>query len=366
MELPGNGQLHLYPRPVLMLPWHRSHRLSLNPGHAMILCLSHTQDFYTIDIVQNAFRELGHDVYRLNTDDFSQELTFSYASQPDRSLSFTLHTRDRSFSSSDVSGVWYRKLWGVKPPPELDPQFQSIFYQEYTTMRDLFFDALRHVPWMNPIAQDHWIGGNKALQLELARRNGLEIPESLFTNDPEQVRHFFYETCKGQMITKLHGTLSRSMSGDTPFFPTTQVAEQDLEQLTGLPYCPMIFQELVPKAYELRIVYVDGEFFAGKIDASSSARGRTDWRIASDIPLVWQAYTLPEDIAGALDRMMKEMGLLFGAIDVIRHTDGRYIFLEVNPQGEWGMLQRDLGYAIGQTIASKLSARIPTTQPLMN
>ena len=35
-----------------------------------------------------------------------------------------------------------------------------------------------------------------------------------------------------------------------------------------------------------------------------------------------------------------------------------YIFLEVNPQGEWGMIQRDLGYPIGETIAEKLVARV--------
>lgn len=332
----------------------------------MILCLSHTQDFYTIDIVQQTLQELGQEVYRLNADEFSHQLTFSYAAKVGGPLSFTVQTQDRSFSSNDITAVWYRKLWGIKAPPELDPQFQPIFYQEYTTMRDLFFDALRHVPWMNPILQDHWIGGNKALQLDLARQNGLDIPLSLFTNDPDQVKSFFYDTCHGQMIAKLHGTLSRSMNGDTPFFPTTRIGAEDLEQLQSLPYCPMIFQELIPKAYELRIVYVDGDFFTGKIDASGSERGRTDWRVASDIPLVWQPYELPGTVASSLSKMMQAMGLLFGAIDMIRHTDGRYIFLEVNPQGEWGMLQRDLGYPIGQTIAQKLVARIPSTQTLMN
>jgi glutathione synthase/RimK-type ligase-like ATP-grasp enzyme len=55
--------------------------------------------------------------------------------------------------------------------------------------------------------------------------------------------------------------------------------------------------------------------------------------------------------------MMNTMGLVFGAIDVIKQKDGQYVFLEVNPQGEWGMLQRDLGYPIGETIANKLVER---------
>ena len=324
----------------------------------MILCLSHTQDYYTIDIVQKALQELGQDVYRLNTDEFAHEITFDYTASASQAPTFAVQAKGRSFTSTDVTAVWYRKLWSIKPPPELDPQFQSIFYQEYTTMRDLFLDALRQVPWMNPLHQDHWVGGNKALQLELAQQSGLDIPASLFTNNAEQVAAFFRDPCQGKMITKLHGSLSRSMSGNAPFFPTTQIAEEDLERLDTLAYCPMIFQELIPKAYELRIAYVDGAFFAGKIDASDSQKGKTDWRVATDVPLSWQPYVLPDTVSHALDLMMREMGLLFGAIDMIRHTDGRYIFLEVNPQGEWGMLQRDLDYPIGQTIAQKLVARL--------
>lgn len=325
----------------------------------MILCLSHTQDYYTIDIVQQTLQEMGHEVYRLNTDQFGQKISFGYDTRPDhKSLAFTLHTAERSFSSDEVSAVWYRKLWSIRTPEELDPQFSAIFHQEYTTMRDLFFDALRHVPWMNPLLQDHWIGGNKALQLEMAAQSGLDIPASLFSNDPQKVRTFFHAACKGQMIGKLHGTLSRSMSGSSPSFPTTRITEQELEGLDSLVYCPMIFQELIPKAYELRIIYIDGTFFAGKIDAGHSQKSSTDWRFATDISLSWQPYTLPETLCRSLGVMMEQMGLLFGAIDMIRHTDGRYLFLEVNPQGEWGMLQRDLGYPIGQIIAQKLVARI--------
>jgi glutathione synthase/RimK-type ligase-like ATP-grasp enzyme len=43
---------------------------------------------------------------------------------------------------------------------------------------------------------------------------------------------------------------------------------------------------------------------------------------------------------------------------MIRRPDGEYVFLEVNPQGEWGMLQKYLGYPIAQTIAEKLVNKI--------
>jgi glutathione synthase/RimK-type ligase-like ATP-grasp enzyme len=56
--------------------------------------------------------------------------------------------------------------------------------------------------------------------------------------------------------------------------------------------------------------------------------------------------------------MMKEMGLYIGAIDMIKGKDGQYYFLEVNPQGEWGMLQKELGFPIAERIADNLIKRI--------
>lgn len=323
----------------------------------MILCLTHSNDYYTIDIVIKRLKELGKEVCRFDSDHFSHRLNFDYTSNSE-GVSVTIETPDFTFSTKDIEAVWYRKLWGVTIPEELDVSFHKIYIQEYSTMRKLFFESLRNVPWMNPMNLDHEISENKLEQLRIATESGLETPESLFTNDAKKVKDFFYSVCKGNMIAKLHGSLSRSMSGDTPFFPTTLIQETDLDQLDTLPYCPMIFQKNIEKEYELRIVYVDGLFFAGKINAESSEKGKTDWRIATDVSLTWEKYNLPEEICFGLTRMMEKMGLFFGAIDMIRQKEGQYIFLEVNPQGEWGMIQRDLGYPIGETIAEKLVARI--------
>ena len=51
---------------------------------------------------------------------------------------------------------------------------------------------------------------------------------------------------------------------------------------------------------------------------------------------------------------MSELGLVFGAIDMICTPAGEHVFLEVNPGGEWGMLERDLGLPIADAIARAL------------
>jgi glutathione synthase/RimK-type ligase-like ATP-grasp enzyme len=54
--------------------------------------------------------------------------------------------------------------------------------------------------------------------------------------------------------------------------------------------------------------------------------------------------------------MLGKLNLTFGAFDLIQTPDDEYIFLEVNPVGEWGMLERDLDFAIADSIARLLGA----------
>jgi glutathione synthase/RimK-type ligase-like ATP-grasp enzyme len=100
-------------------------------------------------------------------------------------------------------------------------------------------------------------------------------------------------------------------------------------------------------------MYVDGDFFTGKINNSEHA----DWRVNQG-NYFWSAYELPEDIKVHLSGMMKEMGLYMGAIDMIKGRDENYYFLEVNPQGEWGMLQKELNFPIAERIADNLIKRM--------
>lgn len=51
---------------------------------------------------------------------------------------------------------------------------------------------------------------------------------------------------------------------------------------------------------------------------------------------------------------MSKLGLVFGAVDLICTPSGELVFLEVNPGGEWGMLERDLGLPISEAIADAL------------
>lgn len=318
----------------------------------MILCITHSRDFYNIDLFFDYLTAKGIPYFRLNSDKLNHDQKISISQN-----SFELTDElGKTIKAEDVKAVWHRKSWMIDIPEELDDAYRKIFLKEYSTLRYNLFTMLENVPWINPFENENRIDGNKMLQLNIAQKNGLIIPETLFSNDAEAITGFFHTYGNGKMVAKLHGVISKSMGGEN-FLSTNIIDENSIQDIADIEYCPMIFQPYIEKEYELRIAYLDGEFFTGKINNSENA----DWRIALG-NYFWTEYHLPENIKTSLTAMMKEMGLYMGAIDMIRGKDRKYYFLEVNPQGEWGMLQKDLDFPIAQRIADNLIKRMKTNE----
>ena len=51
---------------------------------------------------------------------------------------------------------------------------------------------------------------------------------------------------------------------------------------------------------------------------------------------------------------MKDLGLCFGAIDMILTPKNEYVFLEVNPNGQWGWIEELTRVPISSAVANLL------------
>ncbi|MHC5731086.1 MAG: MvdD family ATP-grasp ribosomal peptide maturase, partial [Nostoc sp.] len=91
-------------------------------------------------------------------------------------------------------------------------------------------------------------------------------------------------------------------------------------------------------------------------DSQALDKARYDWR-KQGIALLqaWEPYTLPGDVEDKLLKLMAEFCLNYGALDIILTPDGRHVFLEVNPVGEFFWLERCPGLPISQAIAEVLN-----------
>ena len=317
----------------------------------VVLLLTHSGDFYTVDLVSQALARKGVRPIRFNTDLFPSSVKLlAHAGDTRAAQLFT--EAGEQISTAEVRAVWARKLWSPRMSDDLDHRYHSMCINESVAALEGFLDALHQARWVNDLDRQR-AAENKQRQLRLAARAGLRAPRTLVTNDPAAARQFFEET-EGQTVAKLLRPLAISMDADRPFVYTNRVSEEDLAAADKLRHSPMVFQELIPKAFELRVACVSGEAFAGALDATGTSRGHTDWRRAAPEECHWRTATLPREVASSLRALMSELGLVFGAVDLICTPSGEYVFLEVNPGGEWGMLERDLGLPISEAIAGAL------------
>ena len=312
-----------------------------------VLLLSHSQEPYGTERVAGALLARGVNALRIDTDQFPSVLAIS--AELGSSSDARLLLADQALR---VDAVWLWRLW----PPQLDArmpeaQREAAVRESLTALRGLL-DLLADVPWIDPIDHNR-CAENKTRQLRLAAQLGLAIPPTLISNDPAAARQFFHAH-DGQVIAKLQTSLGHSMRGGGGL-PTRLLRADDLDALAGLGQCPMVFQRYVQKAWELRIAWVDGLAFVGALDGR---RCGVDWRYESSAS--WEPHALPPAVHERLARLMAQLGLRQGAIDMIVEPSGEYVFLEVNPHGEWGMLQRDLGLPIAEAIAEALIRHIPS------
>jgi len=242
-----------------------------------VLLLTHSGDFYTVDLVAHALARRNVRPVRFNTDLFPSLVNLSARAGDDRAALFITET-GQQISTDDVRAVWARKLWSPRMAHDLDERYRSMCINESTAALEGFLDTLHHAHWVNNLDRQR-DAENKQRQLRLAARAGLRVPRTLVTNDAAAARQFFAET-NGQTVAKLLRPLAVSMDAAEPFVYTNHVREEDLAGAETLRHSPMVFQELIPKAYELRVAYVAGEAFAGALDATGTSRGHTDWRRA--------------------------------------------------------------------------------------
>ncbi|MDZ8258883.1 MvdC family ATP-grasp ribosomal peptide maturase [Nostoc sp. ChiQUE01b] len=318
----------------------------------VVLLITHSGDFFTIDRVAQALSKKGVKPIRFDTDKFPQQVQL--VAHFDKSKSYhTLEYGNHSISTEQVRAVWMRRIWEPELSSELAPQFKEACIRESQATLEGFWDSLKKACWVDDLERINY-ANNKLRQLRIASEVGFVIPQTLVTNKAESAREFFHQV-NGKMVSKLLTALSRSMEANSSFFLYTSIVkEEDLQDAESLRYCPMVFQEQIPKQQELRVVYVNGNVFVGALNADVYAAAKVDWRKPGVEVGAWQQHQLPDEIVRRLKAFMGRFGLLFGALDFIVTPSGEYVFLEVNPVGEWGMLEKDLDLPISSAIADAL------------
>jgi glutathione synthase/RimK-type ligase-like ATP-grasp enzyme len=132
--------------------------------------------------------------------------------------------------------------------------------------------------------------------------------------------------------------------------PTT---EKELSKLDLIRVSPGIFQKFVAKSYEVRATVVGSRIFSGKIDSQTSAETRIDWR-HKPFDMEEEPITLPPDVETKIHALKQAFGLIYGAFDFIVTPEGRHVFLDVNPAGQYLWVEAKTKLPITAALADAL------------
>ena len=118
---------------------------------------------------------------------------------------------------------------------------------------------------------------------------------------------------------------------------------------------PSLIMEKIEKKYEIRSFYLDGRFYSMAIFSQNNKQTEVDFRkYCADRPNKVEPFKLPCDIEEKLERLFRYFDLNCGSIDIIVDKNGKYVFLEINPVGQFQMTSIPCNYNIEQIIANYL------------
>lgn len=180
---------------------------------------------------------------------------------------------------------------------------------------------------------------DKGVQLRLARRLGLAVPATLITNSPQRARAF----CDRfpEVVFKLINCPRIADDDMISWIGTNLLSDSDLAALDHLVASPGIFQERIPKRCDLRVTIVGNQVFPVEIHSQADARTSVDFRRTwlDEVPLVHAVHALPALVLQQCIALARGLGLATCAIDLVLTPEGEYVFLEVNPGGQWGWIE---------------------------
>lgn len=320
-----------------------------------ILILADESD-ESVQMVVGHLHDRSADFAVFNTKKFPLEVGLSIVLDNNQLIS-KIALPNRTILTSDIGIIWNRRIHR----PIIDSAVSNQLIYDWTEeecyfVLESFLSMIKDCSWMNPIFPEEKMRYNKLAQMNIAKQVGLEIPTSIVSNMSDTVKEF-YDSNISIIIKPLKtGFMYDSDSGQHILYTTEVPKDLLCNNLDRINICPVFFQEKIEKKVELRIVVVGEKVFVCAIDSQSNAITATDWRqqIYLNKYLPHTIYDLPSDISVKCVRLVKQLGLLSGSIDMILTPDNRYVFLEINQNGQWGWIETLTGMPISEAIADLL------------
>ena len=314
----------------------------------IVLIVTNKTDI-TSDLVILEFQRRGTPYVRFNTEDFPQNIQLTWMLGTD-GVDGYINFPHNNVSLRHVRSVWYRRPVAPVIAEAVRPPFKEFAHRESQEALSGLWRTMSCFWMSHPDAINS--ASYKPKQLNIASSLGIKVPKTLISNSPEVVEKFRAEC--GQIIAKPLFAGDIRYENATSVVFTTLITHKDLSAEENIRLAPTIFQEYVSKDLELRVTVIGTKVLAASINSQEVSDAIHDWRKASPNSLCFRPYNLPPFMSDKCAKLVAALGLTFGTIDMVKTPEGKYVFLELNPNGQWGWLETSTGEPYTTTIATLL------------
>jgi glutathione synthase/RimK-type ligase-like ATP-grasp enzyme len=266
-----------------------------------------------------------------------------------------LKSQEQTIVLNEVRSIWNRRpgSYGEHGLTVTEPVEKEFIDRETKAGVGGLLRSVSEVNWVNHPDVNRY-ANYKPLQLTRARACGFSVPRTLVTSDPDALAPF-YEECHGHVIYKLLGKPVYYSNDQRSSFSakTSIVTAEILKEAHRLHLAPALFQERIPKAFDVRITIIGPHIIATEIHPHSEEARldfRRDYEHVSYCP-----HQLPAMMKQQLVQLMKCFSLVYAAIDMIVTPADEYVFIEVNPNGQFGFIEKQTGVPLFKTMACYLA-----------
>jgi ATP-GRASP peptide maturase of grasp-with-spasm system len=323
---------------------------------------------YTTTLVCRWIERLGHNFIRLNEED---KLHIKSVSVSNGGIDATFKSGSRVFNLSEIYSFWFRR--GGLGIDIAYPEFESSFPANDTTKRLLMKfvqnEHLRIESFYKYLLEFNTniklLGNptnyvnNKLIHLSMASEVGMRIPDTYIVSTRNQINK----------ILKKHPRLLLKAISDSTHFQNGFVSDHyntytlygniiENHNVKALPqeFLPSLLQENIEKEFELRIFYMNNRYYAMAIFSQTDAKTVVDFRRYNFAkPNRGVPFVIPQDLENKLDRLFVKCGLNTGSVDILVSTKSEYVFLEINPAGQFGMVSYPCNYQLEKIVAEYLT-----------
>lgn len=322
----------------------------------MILILSSEEDLSTNDVIawlhyyrQPFLRISKKDIIRFRSISIENGLF---------DIHFSINKKE--YRISDFKKFWYRrseynffieKFNCISVDKKMNDSIQRFLNYENLEIQKL----LRKYISSRSLNKFEDIFLNKLEVLDQAAKVGLTIPKTFVTNNKKELIHFL-DKSEDSLITK---NISQGIFiHNDSLMLRALVQKVTIKHLRKLPqtFHPMMFQEQINKLFELRIFFINDNFYASAIFSQKDEKTKIDFRNYNfKKPNRTPPFSLPKHIQEKLKKLFLGININSGSADMIVDENGNYIFLEVNPIGQFAQVSTPCNYYLEKVIAKELS-----------